>query len=89
MRQATRQSIAPDTLNAEIPHLRRYASALSGDRDQADDLVQDCLVRAISRLDRYEPGTNLRSWLFTIMKNGHIDHIRKQQRRGHEVEVQP
>lgn len=71
-----------DALEAEIPHLRRYARSLTRETTQADDLVQDCLERAISRCEQFQVGTNLRSWLFTILRNGHIDECRKNQRRG-------
>lgn len=64
----------------EIPRLRRYARHLARDRDQADDLVQDCLVRAIHKLDTWRPGTNLRAWLFAILRNGHISTIRSRRR---------
>lgn len=61
----------------QIPHLRRYARALVGDRGQADDLVQDCLERAWSRMDLWASGTNMRAWLFTILHNLHRNTARK------------
>lgn len=64
----------------EIPRLRRYARHLARDRDRADDLVQDCLLRAIARLDTWRPGTNLRAWLFAILRNGHISALRSRRR---------
>ncbi len=63
---------------AELPRLRRYARALVGDRMAADDLVQDTLERAWSRLDRWRPGSDLRTWLFAIMHNLRIDQLRRQ-----------
>ncbi|MGK2741131.1 sigma-70 family RNA polymerase sigma factor [Tepidicaulis sp. LMO-SS28] len=77
-----------DALETEIPHLRRYARALTRDASRADDLVQDCLERGISRSQQFTAGTNLRSWLFTIMHNVHIDNCRKQKRRGETVPVE-
>jgi len=71
-----------DGLEELLPHLRRYARALTRDPDGADDLVQDTLERAIARRDRYRPGTSLRSWSFTLMHNLHIDQCRGRQRRG-------
>lgn len=62
----------------QIPSLRRYACALTLDRDHADELVQDCLERAWDRFDSWQPGTNLRAWLFTIMHNIFLNSIRKQ-----------
>lgn len=61
----------------QIPHLRRYARALVGDRDHADDLVQDCLERAWSRMHLWRAGTNIRAWLFTILHNLHANAARK------------
>lgn len=61
---------------AEIPRLRRYARALLGDRAAADDLVQDTLERAWSRLQQWRPGSDLRAWLFGIMHNLRIDQLR-------------
>ena len=63
----------------QIPHLRRYARALVGDRAQADDLVQDCLERAWSRMHLWTVGTNIRAWLFTILHNLHRNAARKQR----------
>lgn len=76
-----------DTLETEIPHLRRFARSLVGAPDKADDLVQDTLERAIRRQASFEPGTSLRAWLFTILRNLHIDQCRKVQRQGETVEV--
>ncbi|MDA8107641.1 MAG: sigma-70 family RNA polymerase sigma factor [Betaproteobacteria bacterium] len=59
-----------------IPRLRRYARALVGDRAAADDLVQDTLERAWSRLHLFRPGSDLRAWLFTVMHNVHVNQVR-------------
>jgi RNA polymerase sigma-70 factor (ECF subfamily) len=59
-----------------IPRLRRYARALAGDRASADDLVQDTLERAWSKLHLYRRGTDLRAWLFTVMHNVHVNRVR-------------
>ncbi|MEX1205144.1 MAG: RNA polymerase sigma factor [Dongiaceae bacterium] len=59
--------------------MRRYALALLGDRAQADDLVQDCLERAWSRLHLWRRG-NLRGWLFTIMHNLNANDRRRRRR---------
>ena len=71
-----------DSIEREIPHLRRYARFLSRDRDEADDLVQECLVRAVANAARWTPGTNLRAWLFVILKNAFISERRRASRRG-------
>lgn len=61
----------------QIPRLRRYARALTGDADRADDLVQDCLERAWGRFHLWRSGSNLRAWLFTIMHNLHVNSRRR------------
>ncbi len=66
-------------IEQEIPRLRRFARAMVRDAALADDLVQECLERALSRLHLWKPGTNLRAWLFTILRNLHINGIRRQQ----------
>ena len=68
----------------QIPYLRRYARALTQNVADSDDLVQNCLLRAISKIDRFEAGTNLRAWLLAIMHNIFIDGFRKK-RRAREV----
>ncbi len=60
----------------QIPRLRRYARALSPDLKQADDLVQDCLGRAWSRINRWQPDSDLRARRFTIMLNLHVNKVR-------------
>lgn len=76
-----------EALGGEIRRLRNYARRLVGDPDRADDLVQDCLVRALTRLDRYRPGSNLRAWLTTILRNLHIDEERSRARRHAALEA--
>jgi len=61
-----------------IPRLRRYARALTGDRARADDLVQDTLERALIKYHLWQPGSNLRAWLFTIMHNVFVNQLRAQ-----------
>jgi RNA polymerase sigma-70 factor (ECF subfamily) len=72
---------------AEIPRLRRYARALTRDVDAADDLVQEVLTRALTKQDLWRPGTNLRSWLFSIMHNQNVNRIRRLVRAGTMVEL--
>jgi len=69
----------------EIPRLRRYARALTRDAAAADDLVQDCLARALSKLHLWQKGTDLRAWLFTILHNQHVNHVRRAVREGAAV----
>jgi len=71
-----------ELLELEIPHLRRYARFLVRDIDLADDLVQECLLRAVANAERWRPGTNLRAWLFVILKNAFISERRQAARRS-------
>ena len=68
----------------QIPRLRRYARALTGDRSAADDLVQDTLERALSRFHLWRRGSDLRAWLFTIMHNLYVNQARSRARRQQE-----
>jgi RNA polymerase sigma-70 factor (ECF subfamily) len=74
-------------LEEQIPRVRRYARALTRDVTRADDLVQSCLVRAIAKQHLWEPGTNLRAWLFTILHNQHVNDVRRSAREGISVEL--
>lgn len=69
---------------AEIPRLRRYARALMRGSEAADDLVQDCLERAIANIDNWKTDDSPRRWLFTVMHNIFIDQMRKSRRRGEQ-----
>jgi RNA polymerase sigma-70 factor, ECF subfamily len=70
-----------------VPHLRAYARALTGGSEHAaDDLVQDTLVRALQAWGRFTPGTNLKAWLFTILRNRHLT-VRRRERHRAEVGV--
>jgi len=75
-------------LQDEIPRLRRYARVLTRDAARADDLVQSCLVRAIAKEHLWEPGTDLRAWLFTILHNQNVSEIRRSVREGVLVAVE-
>ena len=68
-----------------IPNLRRYARALVGDRDGADDLVQDTLERAVRKFHLWKPG-DLRAWLFSIMHNVFVNQL-KARKIAPEVEL--
>ena len=69
-------------LLTEIPHLRAFAVSLSGSFSLADDLVQETLLKAWSHAASFLPGTNLRAWLFTILRNCHYSFHRKYR---HEI----
>jgi RNA polymerase sigma-70 factor, ECF subfamily len=67
-------------LEQEIPRLRRYARALTRDAARADDLVQETLTRAVQKQHLWQPGTDLRAWLFTIMHNQNVNQVRRAVR---------
>jgi RNA polymerase sigma-70 factor (ECF subfamily) len=75
-----------DDILAAIPHLRAFAISLSGNIDNADDLVQETLVRALAHIDSFEPGTNLSAWLFTILRNLFRTTYRKRKREVEDSE---
>jgi RNA polymerase sigma-70 factor (ECF subfamily) len=74
-------------LETEIPRLRRYARALTRDVTRADDLIQNCLTRAVAKQHLWQPGTDLRAWLFTILHNQHVNDVRRSVREGVNVAV--
>src|SRR5262245_64573397 len=67
-------------LTAEIPYLRRFARGLAGDVALADDLVQDCLERALAKEHLYDPARQLRAWLYAVLRNIHVSGLRRQGR---------
>lgn len=69
----------------EIPRLRGYARALLRDRDAAEDLVQDSLERALSRMANWTAGDTPRRWLLTIMHNLFVDQLRRAKRHAQAV----
>ena len=70
-----------------LPDLRRYALSLTRDQTAAEDLVQDCVLRALARRHQFQPGTHLGRWLFTILRNLHLDACRKRTRHGPHVDI--
>jgi RNA polymerase sigma-70 factor (ECF subfamily) len=75
-------------VESEVPRLRRYARALTRDASRADDLVQNCLVRAIAKQHLWQLGTDLRAWLFTILHNQHVNDVRRGVREGAAIPVE-
>src|SRR5829696_5761077 len=71
-----------DDILAAIASLRAFAMSLTNNRDRADDLVQDTILRAWANIDRFERGTNLNAWLFTILRNQFHSEYRKRKREG-------
>jgi RNA polymerase sigma-70 factor, ECF subfamily len=74
-------------IDEQIPRLRRYARALTRDPGRADDLVQDTLLRALAKQHLWQPDTNLRAWLFTLMHNQYVNDVRRSAREGQTVEI--
>jgi RNA polymerase sigma-70 factor, ECF subfamily len=68
-----------DELVKWIPNLRAFALSITQSAQHSDDLVQDTLVKALSNLDKFEMGTNLRAWLFTILRNSFYNEIRHKK----------
>jgi RNA polymerase sigma-70 factor, ECF subfamily len=83
---------APDdkTLQADlvaaIPHLRAFATSLCGDRERADDLVQETILKAWDNRAKYSEGTNLKAWLFTILRNTYFSEWRKRKREVEDAD---
>jgi RNA polymerase sigma-70 factor (ECF subfamily) len=81
-----RKSHEPQSISEELlehtSHLRAFAISLCGDKDYGDDLVQETLTKAIANIDSFKPGTNMRSWLFTILRNTYFTQLRRAR---HEV----
>lgn len=76
-----------DEIEACIPALRRYARALTHDRDLADDLVQDCLERAVRKRALWRPTGPVRAWLFRILLNLYRDELRRNRTRPSAVAI--
>jgi RNA polymerase sigma-70 factor (ECF subfamily) len=74
-------------IEEQIPRLRRYARALTRNRERADDLVQDTLGRALIKEQFWQPGTNLRAWLFTMMHNQNVNNVRRDARDSGTVDI--
>ena len=77
-----------DEVQASIPALRRYARALTRNADHADDLVQDCIERAIRKQALWQPTGPLKAWLFRILLNLYRNELRLHRRRGEHVPVE-
>ena len=75
-------------LSAHVDSLRRYAYALAGNREDADDLVQECLTRAIAKQRPWSQIRNTRAYLFSILHNVHVDRLSGLQRAGRTVALE-
>src|SRR3954451_2634151 len=84
--QGTPMSVREQLLD-HAPRLRRYARALIRNQELADDLVQDTLERALRHTDKFQSGTDLRAWLFTIMHNVFANQARRADARAVHLSV--
>ena len=73
------ESFGAADLEAVVPRLRRYARALTGNREAADDLTQDTLERAWNKRALWQSGTDLRAWMFTVMHNVFVNGARRSR----------
>lgn len=64
-----------------LPHLRAFARGLSGRPDFADDLVQEAAIKAWAARERFEPGTSMKAWTFTILRNHYLSELRRSRRQ--------
>src|SRR3954471_8072956 len=75
-----------DDVVALLPDLRAFARFMCREREAADDLVQNTVLAALDKHAQFEPGTNLKGWLFTIMRNRFYSDLRAQRRRPSAIE---
>src|SRR5215203_5731418 len=76
-------TLPPDLRNdllQSIPSMRAFAMSLTGNVDQADDLVQEAMVRGLAHINQFQPGTSIQAWLFTILRNQFHTAYRKRRR---------
>ena len=75
-----------DEIVAFVPDLRAFAKTFHRDAARADDLVQEAILKAWSNQDKFKPGTNMKAWLFTILRNTFLTEIRKKRREVEDVD---
>jgi RNA polymerase sigma-70 factor, ECF subfamily len=75
-----------DALLSMIPNLRAFALSLCGNHERADDLVQETFLKAWTHMSSFQEGTNLRAWLFTILRNAYFSEIRKRRREVEDTD---
>lgn len=74
---------AIQNIEDQIPSLQLYAAAVSRNEAAADELVQECLLRALTKARSCRPGTGLHAWMFTILHNLHVNGVRRNRDRSH------
>ena len=78
--RAAVRRIPRDEIVTHLKPMRAFALSLTRDMSRADDLVQDTVVKAWTNIDKFQPGTNMRAWLFTILRNTFYSERRKARR---------
>src|SRR5215469_3444394 len=73
----------------QLPHLRAFAVLLTHDRSFAEDLVQEAVVRALAHADQFQPGTNFKAWITTILRNSYFNVMRARSRSAPMSAVAP
>jgi len=76
-----------DEMVALVPQMHTFARSLCRDGVRADDLVQEALARALANIERFRPGTNLKAWLFTIVRNEHYSQLRRRKFEAQGVDT--
>ena len=75
-----------DAVVESIPNLRAFAVSLCGNMERADDLVQETLLKACKNIHTFEEGTNLKAWLFTILRNAYFSEHRRLRREVEDAD---
>src|SRR5947208_9574587 len=75
-----------EAMLAAVPSLRAFAISLSGNVDRADDLVQETLLRAVTNIDSFQPGSHMSAWLITILRNLFLTEYRKRRREVEDAD---
>lgn len=86
MQRSKMASDPRDEILEHIPSLRAFAMSLTRNKSAADDLVQETIVKALGAFDSFKPGTNMRAWLFTILRNTFYTVRKKRQREVADVD---
>src|SRR5262249_51449672 len=81
------RSMIKDDIVALLPDLRAFSRFLCREREAADDLVQNTILSALDKQEQFAPGTNLKGWLFTIMRNRFYSDLRTQRRRPASIDT--
>lgn len=87
--QQLRRDDLHERIIEQLPHLRAFAVLLAHDRSFAEDLVQEAVVRALAHADQFQPGTNFKAWITTILRNSYFNVVRRRSRLAPMSAVSP